>query len=318
MATQSATTIAMMPMTTRAPSRSLLGHLLAVLVQPGSFFTRLPATRHWLLAALLILIVIGTAAVRRPAGEDGAIFEPVPIPDVNAPPMDSGGDFGAVPFDPSVNIPPGALDGGGNPATPDIADTLIVGLLAAGNLLVALAFQTLLLSEVSLFNGRAPQLGRNLQLAVWASVPLGLMALFQVIYYALGGQGGMLGVSLLLQRWEAYGSLPLFVQSFLHSFAVQLTLFWLWNAILLYFAARYGLRGKAWASWVVVVAWLMIATLVPALTGAVQPLAAEVPVAEFGNVDPAVLQPGMDMSVAPSGTTSGGVEPVIELLPGSP
>jgi hypothetical protein len=273
MATQTATPIAMMPMTiTRAPSRSLAGHMLALLVQPSSFFMRLPGTRHWLLVALLIWIIVGTAAVRRPVSDGSVVVPPVTVPDVTSPPVDGGGDFGAVPFDPSVNIPPGALDAGTNTATPDIADILIVGLLAAGNLLVALAIQTVLLSEVSLLNGRAPQLGRNLQLAVWASVPLGLMALFQLIYYALGGQGGMMGVSLLLQRWEAYSSLPSFVQSFLHSLTAQLTLFWLWNAVLLYFAARYGLRGKAWASWVVVVVWLLIATLVPTLTGAVQPL----------------------------------------------
>jgi hypothetical protein len=283
MATQTATPVAMMPMTTtRAPSRSLFGHIFAVLIQPGSFFSRLPTTRHWLLAAVLILVIIGSAAVRRPVEADASVAAPAPVPDFTAPPVEGGGDFGAVPFDPGVNIPPGALDGGGAAAAPDIADTLITGLLAAGNLLVAFAIQTVLLAEVSLFNGRAPQLGRNLQLAIWASVPLGLMALFQVIYYAMGGQGGLMGVSLLLQRWESYATLPGFVQSVLHSLTAQLTLFWLWNAILLYFAARYGLRGKAWASWLVVIIWLLVATLMPVLTGAVQPLTAQADVVEFG------------------------------------
>jgi hypothetical protein len=256
-----------------APSRGVVGHIFAVLLQPVAFFRRLPTTRHWLLVAFLLLVLVAAADVRRPQ------------PDASA---DIPTDFGSIPpggFDPSAPALDPSLGGGFPPNTgippdigvggsdaPDISQTTVTGLIAAGGILLAWAIQSLILAEVSLLNGEAPKLARNLQIAVWASVPLGVMALAQLIFYALGGSGGQIGITALLARWEGYAALPTFSQSLLHSLAQQATLFWFWSAILVYTGARQALRGRWWAAALAVVIWIVLAALLPVLTGAVEPM----------------------------------------------
>lgn len=256
-----------------APSRGVVGHIFAVLLQPVAFFRRLPTTRHWLVVAFLLLLLVAAAEVRRPQLNAGGAGIPtdVGIPqggfDPSAPALDpslSGG------FSPDAGIPPDIGVGGSD--APDISQTTVTGLIAAGGILLAWAIQSLILAEVSLLNGEAPKLARNLQIAVWASVPLGVMALAQLIFYALGGSGGQMGITALLMRWDGYTALPTFSQSLLHSLTQQVTLFWLWSAILVYTGARQALRGRWWAAVIAVVIWIVLAALLPVLSGAVQPL----------------------------------------------
>jgi hypothetical protein len=305
-----------------APTRGWLGHMLAVLLQPVAFFRQMPNTRQWLFVALLILVLVGAAAVRRPSAESGVSGGDVsapPIFDPNAPAIDPS--FGA-PIDPSIPpvLPPDGqpAPGAGNGGSA-IAETTITALVAASGVLLAWAIQTLVLAEVSLLNGKAPNLGRNMQIAVWASVPLALMALVQLVYFALGGTPAA-GFSVLLRNWEGYTALPTMTQALLNSAQSHLTLFWLWSLLLFYTGARQALRGKGWACALAVVIWITLAILLPVLTGAVQPLEMataqdaevlplpEVPFELDGGSESFEVIPGGEMQVIPGGA--------IQVMPG--
>ena len=151
-------------------------------------------------------------------------------------------------------------------SAPDVSKTVTTALLATGGILLGWLIQSFVLCEVTLINGVRPSLGRNLQIAIWASVPLGLMLVIQQIYFAIGGTPGQTGVSLLLERWEGFASLPTFSQSVLMILATNFTLFWLWNLLLVYLGGRYVLNGKRAAVMLVVVMWVIIGALLPALT----------------------------------------------------
>ena len=253
--------------------RSLMGNATTALLQPVTFYRTFPAARHWLWAALFILVMIGWSAVRHDALRDeansagGASFEiptEAPIPDP--------GLSGPMAVIPGGGIPSGMPTAGvPTAASPNISETLMTALVAAGGVVLAWIIQALLLLLVSMLRGFAPSFGRNLQIAVWASLPLGVMALAQLIYIAAGGEGGKMGLSLLLDEWTGFAALPPFTQAALISLLTQFTLFWLWSLILLYMGARHALDGSPTAAMLVVVFWLLISVFVPVLSGAVTP-----------------------------------------------
>jgi hypothetical protein len=251
--------------------RSLMGNATTALLQPVTFYRTFPAARHWLWAALFTLVMVGWSAVRQEALLNEAESPGFEAP-VEVPPMDPGMGGPMVPGGIPGGMPTGAppvVTTVGQEA--NISETLMTALVAAGGVVVAWAIQALLLLLVSMLRGFAPSFGRNVQIAVWASLPLGLMSLFQLIYFAAGGQGGRMGLSLLLDQWPGYAALPPFTQAALISLLTQFTLFWLWSLILLYMGARHALDGSPTAAMLVVVFWLLIAVFVPVLTGAVTP-----------------------------------------------
>jgi hypothetical protein len=266
--------------------------MLSVL-QPAYFFRTLPLledTRTWLWAAILILTLTGISAVRQDALVHGTGSAPtidfgnqvpsgdlgggeVPLKGGFAGPADGGGGGGETPFD--SGIPPaipGDTTGGGNA---NISTTWTIALLAGTTVIIGWFVLTVILSEVTLFNGRAPSLGQNFQIAVWASIPFALMAGLQLIYYAAGGKIGGAGLSGLLTEWSTYETLPSFWRSVILSLTSRFTLFWLWSLILIYVGARNTLHGKRWASLLVVVVWATLLVVVPVVTGAVK--APEIP-----------------------------------------
>jgi len=275
--------------TQRARPRGLWGQVWMVVLQPGYFFRTLPLledTRAWLWAAVLILALTGISAVRQEALRNG---------ETGAPPLDfsgasSGGDGGGEfsgALSPEGRFAGAPVDGGGGgggelpidsgvpPITPtglspDVATTWTTALLAGAAMVLGWFFLTIILSEVTLFNGRAPSLGQNFQVAVWANVPFALLAGLQLIFFAAGGKVGEAGMSGLLSEWEGYGGLPSFWQNVIFSLASRLTIFWLWSLILIYIGARQALHGKRWASWLVVVVWAIFLVVVPVVTGAVK------------------------------------------------
>jgi hypothetical protein len=85
-----------------------------------------------------------------------------------------------------------------------------------------------------------------------------------------------------------------------------LTLFWLWGLLLLYIGARQALRGRWWASLLVVFAWVAVVVVTPVLTGAV----AAPPLEE-------AIVPGDMMPVDLSGMEGDGGLP-LEGRPGEP
>jgi hypothetical protein len=294
--------------------RGLVGNATTALLQPITFYRTFPAARHWLWAALFVLVMVGWSSVRQEALRQetpaaGVAFE---LPPAEQFPADPG--IGGIPG----GVPPGLAPTGAPTtatAAPDISETLMTALVAAGGVVLAWVIQALLLILVSMLRGFAPSFGRNIQIAVWASLPLGVMALLQLIYIAAGGQGGRMGLSLLLDQWPGYAALPPFTQAALVSLLTQFTLFWLWSLILLYMGARHALDGSPTAAMLVVVFWGLIAVFAPVLTGAVTP-------PETTAADD-VTAP-VDFSAAPPGELSGefnipqegeAAQPSVEVIP---
>jgi hypothetical protein len=275
-----------MPLAQRVRPRSLLSQISAALLQPVYFFRTLPTmgeTRQWLWVGLLILLLIGFSAVRQEAltetnatggltpGFGGDFGAPVDGGDFGGSPLDGGGGIGIDPGRiPSVDSGGVPVDGGSTGATSSITDTLTTGIVAASGIFVGWLILMVLLSEVSLLRGRAPRFGQNFQIAIWSSLPLALMALLQILYYAAGGTVGKPGVSGLLDQWSDYASQPPFVQALLLSLASSITIFFLWKLMLLYFGARFALNGRRWSALLVVILWVVVSVVTPVVTGAVE------------------------------------------------
>lgn len=281
-----------------APRRGFVAQISAVLLQPGAFFAALPdlsTTRQWVAVAALLMLLVGASAVRQ--AEQPASSAPIDSPGMG---MEGGmggpfpGDFGAPP--PDMGVPGGAPAPG---AGSDPSQTLSTALVAAAGLLLAWAIQTLLLSEVSLFNGQAPSLGRNFHIAIWASVPLGLMAALQLAYYAAGGKVGQPGISGIIAEQHFFMEQSAIVQNLLWSAASQLTLFGVWSAILLYVGARRALAGRWYAALLVVIAWAFVLIVTPVLTGAIDQARLTPEESQVLPVDPGMEMPP-DMEIPPA------------------
>ncbi len=149
---------------------------------------------------------------------------------------------------------------------PTAVDNWAAALVAITRLVLSWLLQAILLSEVTLFQGAAPRFGLNWRIAVWASLPLGLMAGVQLLYRSGGGVIGEPGLVGFLDALPVYVDAPEFLQRVMRSLASNLTLFWLWHLVLLYLGGRYTLKGSPWASLVVVIMWVLIVILLPVIT----------------------------------------------------
>lgn len=231
---------------------------------------------------IIILALTGIVAVR----EQALLAEAEAGGGVSAFPPDMGGggaipegDFGGggvIEGDPGIGgefgPPPGFDAGGGaagGAAETSVTANLTTALLAASNILIGWGFLIVLLCEVSLFNGRAPRLGQNFHIAIWATVPLAVMAGLKLLFYASGGEVGQGGIAGIVTEMPFYAGLSGFAQSLTLSLASRLTLFWLWSLILIYFGARYALNGKRAAALLVVVMWVVVLVVAPVATGAI-------------------------------------------------
>ena len=231
---------------------SLLAQLSSLLLQPGSFFRSLRHARwpqRWLWVALLILLVLAFGAVQQ-AGQNPTSTGDAPVVEM---PMGPGvGPFEA-PFSPE--------DGGLGAAQSKPADSWTIAVKAASTQIAHWALLALILAEISMLHGRAPRLGLNLQIAIWTSVPLALMTLVQLLYLAAGGSIGKAGLSGLLETWAGFADWNLFLRSFAHGLASNLTLFWLWSLTLIYIAGRQTLHGKRAAVIAVLAAWIIVMSI---------------------------------------------------------
>ena len=176
----------------------------------------------------------------------------------------SGGIPGGSGVDLGTSAPP---DTSAPPS--DITSTWVTALISATTILVGWFVLALILCEVPLFNGVRPSFSQNLQIAIWTTVPLGIMAGLQVIYLAAGGKVGAGGVAGLLDYWKSYNDLSPLLRSLLLSLTSRLTVFWIWTLLLIYIGGRRALNGKAWAVALVVMIWVLILVFVPVLTGAI-------------------------------------------------
>jgi hypothetical protein len=143
-------------------------------------------------------------------------------------------------------------------AETDPAAAWMTGLRTAGMQVLQWAVLVIVLAEVTMFNGRAPQIARNLQIAIWTSVPLALMAAVQLVYLANGGSIGEPGVTGFLAEWDTFAESDPYIRNFMYGVASQLTFFWLWSLALIYIAARKTLHGKRTVVILVIALWVVI------------------------------------------------------------
>lgn len=236
------------------PAPGFIGRLSMALFRPVQFFRMLPPlglNRHWLWVAFLILALVGFSAVEQTKA-------PAPSADLGGGmPFSDGMSDMPFPMDPG-GMP---LPGGGSATGGGSNDSWLTALTAVGVMVLQWGALTLLLAEVTLFNGYRPQFSRNAQIAIWSSLPLGLMAGLQLLFQMGGGQIGQVGFTGFLTDWPTYLEADLYGKSLLYGIAANLTLFSLWRLALLYLGGRYALKGKRFAVWVVVLAWIVIQVL---------------------------------------------------------
>ncbi|MCZ2094921.1 MAG: hypothetical protein LC121_01370 [Anaerolineae bacterium] len=254
-----------MPLVTpQSSSGNIITQVLRLIFQPVTFFRAMPGGSQWVLAALLVLVVTGYTATTQVQSTASSASDSAA--------QSAGFDLSL--FDKSVTQndaasttqPTQQTQQTATDTTDTSSDTILMNaLIAASGMLVMWVGQTALLSLVSMFRGFAPQVGRSFQIAVWASLPLALMLGLRYVHYSTGGEGGALGLSLLLDDWSGYSVLTEYGQRIAAVFLSNLTLFWLWDVLLLYLGARYALGGRRFMVFVVVVLWVVASTLIPAL-----------------------------------------------------
>lgn len=252
-------------------TRGLISQIVTLVLQPGYFFRTFPVSRQWIMIAILIIGLSGFEAIRQQNAASATNTqgggEMMPPMDMGGMSMNSGG-FSAEMLPPDFAMG-GDMGGAGTTSEPSVRDTTLTAIMAAGSILLAWFIQTILLCEVSLFKGKAPSLGKNLQIAVWATVPIAFMIIVRLLYLAMGGTTGETGVVALLDEWEGFANLAPFLQNVIYAFLANITLFWLWNALLLYLGSRYALQGNSFVAFLVVAQWVIVAVVLPVVTGAI-------------------------------------------------
>jgi len=246
----------------------VFGQIRTLLFQPETFFKALVTSRSaWLFVAVLLMLLTGVSEVRRQerlasAAQGDISTEVMPLPS-DVPVDPSGMPGGGVPLPPTDGGPSAAP---ATPLTPHVEQILGAG----GSILALWLLLTPLLALVSLFKGRAPQISRCVQIAVWATLPLGVLALLQLAYYGAGGKAGEPGLAGLVDALPFYASLTALQQSLLLSAASKITLFHGWMLALVYLGARHTLRGRHIVVALVLALWIVLLVTLPVVTGAVK------------------------------------------------
>jgi hypothetical protein len=145
------------------------------------------------------------------------------------------------------------------------SDQLVTGLLAAGQLVIGWTGLLLVLSLIPMLHGRAPSPALNWRVAVWSSVPFGLLALAQIGYIALGETIAGSGIAPVIPEIPGYDDIAPATKILLQQAASQITLFGLWQMILLFIAGRNSLRGAWWSVLLTLLIWLALALWLPGI-----------------------------------------------------
>lgn len=256
----------------KASPGGIVGQITTLITRPKAFFQKMPHTRQWLWIGLLVLFIAGFTASNQVTQQSNAsastaqqagssALSTQATSNANAQTTSSAGSSTAA------AITATTASTTQQTSSVDANTTLMSGLLAACGVLVMWAGQTVLLCLVTMLQAYAPNIGRSLQVAVWASLPLALMLILRQLNFAMGGTGGSVGLSLLLTQWDGYAKLAEPARRVLAVFMSNISLFWLWNLVLLYFGARYALRGNRLSVMLIVVMWIAAAAVVPVLVG---------------------------------------------------
>lgn len=226
----------------RRQATGLVGQLQQVILHPVAFFKTLPETatsesRTWLWAALLILAIIGTAAVQ----QDKTLVDTAVTASTTAVLASEDSTLQA---------------------------DLVTGLSAASLMVVAWVGQAILMIPIALLAGKRPQFNLKVQIAIWASVPLALIALVRIILFAIGLESGYQGISgIFLRNPELWGwettTAPM--QLFILNIASHISIFGLWNLILLYYGVKYCIVDNLWLCLLFIVMWVLSVFLIPTI-----------------------------------------------------
>ncbi len=166
-----------------------------------------------------------------------------------------------------------------NPVKPETTQEQWSGVLLTGVQVLAMWFGlAAVLMLVSLFQGKRPRLGHNLQIAIWSSVPLGAMAVLQIVYVASGGVINSRGITRVISNMETYPLWSPLMQQLMLSLAMHTHVFALWHLVLLFIGARQSLGGRRVTVALVLLVWVLIVMIVPMSLGLVQPPPDPVPV----------------------------------------
>jgi hypothetical protein len=144
----------------------------------------------------------------------------------------------------------------------DAQQQLILAITASGTLILAWVGQILFLALLTMLQGQRPKWGLNLRIVIWASIPLLLMALAQIVFMAAGG--ALIDIGLL-----ARDTLPQTaadeVKILLANFLRQLTIFNFWRMILFYLGAQTSLKGRWWMALLITILSFATLFLIPTL-----------------------------------------------------
>jgi hypothetical protein len=168
------------------------------------------------------------------------------------------------------------------------SETWTLVILTAALTLVAWLVLTLLLALVSLFGGRRPRFGANLQIAIWSTVPFALMSVLGALYVASGGQVLSAGLTRLVWDQEAVQTAPDAVRLLIVALFANITVFGIWHLIVAAIGARVALRGRLWAIVIVLLLWVAVTTVAPVVLDRVpvpvEPTPEVVPGDDFGGL----------------------------------
>ncbi len=286
--------------------RSLWGQIATLLFQPGRFFRTLPSlqeSQQWFWIALLVLGLVAFSTVRThtttstsDTGDGGTSTDLSNPPGLDLGGGGGGGGGGYSETDlsglPADGVPATQTGSDNNPDK--VSADWQKAAVAASNILLAWLILAVLLCEVPpLSGGRWPRFRQNLHIAIWASLPLGLMAGLQLIYHWAGGQLGAPGLSGVLPKWSGYEDLSNGQQTLLMSLAHRATLFEFWTVILVYLGARHALRGRRWVVAQAVLVWMILVLVIPVLTG-------DIKAPDNSPAPPALEFPGGEMAPSES------------------
>jgi hypothetical protein len=142
-------------------------------------------------------------------------------------------------------------------------DALVIALQAIAPMVLVYFALTILLSLVSMLRGQPPDISLNLRIAIWASVPFGIMAIIQLARLFAGYTITAQGISGIFTDAQGWHTLDETLQRLIINTTRHITVFGLWHLVLLWLGARHSLRGKWWAILLLIVVWILVVILVP-------------------------------------------------------
>ena len=120
---------------------------------------------------------------------------------------------------------------------------LILAIGATASIILSWLIQMLLLALATMLQGKKPIWSINFRIAIWASIPLLLMSIAQIVYMAIGGE--LISMAFLANESLASGTSDA-ITILLGNLLRQVSIFNLWRMVLFYLGASYSLNSPKW------------------------------------------------------------------------